>query len=232
MCHTITKVRQHFRNFLLKRPKLTFSIPCHSIPVSPNHALSIPVGQKLTFSIQIYCIPPRPNTTSSIPVRSKLNFYIKIYSSQTITNFLQSKLFQAGKRQLFPFQALSGRQKTTFPIPSSFSQATQDFFQAKPFQSGQYCQQILPPLLALSQLVTELFSSCLITSECVANQARVKMSGLEKKINDLFSIFAPFTAATIWLGKKREGRESRKKRRPPPSPPPSPQPQPQPQPPR
>jgi hypothetical protein len=64
---------------------------------------------------------------------------------QTKNDFRQSKLFQSGPK---PTSAFS-------PVRSY-----QTFFILSLAQPGKYCKQILLPLLALSQLVTELFSSC------------------------------------------------------------------------
>jgi hypothetical protein len=69
-------------------------------------------------------------------IRAKTNF---LNSSRAKIDFLHYNLFQSDNNRFCPVQAISGRQKPTFPIPSSFSQATPDFFHSKPFQSGQYC---------------------------------------------------------------------------------------------
>jgi hypothetical protein len=92
------------------------SMPFHSGQAKPDFIHSS--RAKLTLSIKIYCIPTRPKPTSSIPVRPKLTFYITIYSSQSKTDFLQSKLFQAGKTQLSQLQTVPVRPHQTFSILS------------------------------------------------------------------------------------------------------------------
>jgi hypothetical protein len=56
--------------------------------------------------------------------------------------------------------SLVNGQTDRLALPYS-SQSKTNFLHSKPFKSEQYCQLIFTPLLALSQLVTELFSSCL-----------------------------------------------------------------------
>jgi hypothetical protein len=110
-----------------------------------------------------------------------MTFDIPSYSSPAKTDFFHSKPFQSGKNRLSPFQDISVWQKIisfipgysvrprlTSSIPSHSSQAKTDFLNSKPFRSTQYCQYTLSSLLALSQLVTELFSSCLNLKCCLS----------------------------------------------------------------
>jgi hypothetical protein len=94
-----------------------------------------------------------------IPERQKLTSDIPRHSRQEKTDIRQSRPFNLGQNWprspiqafrsvqnwLSPFQAIPVRSKPTSSIPS---------------YSKQYCQYIFPSLLALSQLVIELFSSC------------------------------------------------------------------------
>jgi hypothetical protein len=111
--------------------------------LSPFQA--IPVGPKLTFSLPSPSVKPKP--TSFIP-----SFF-----SRGKTYFLHSKPFQSGQNLLPPFQAIPVRPNPTFPIPSHSSRAKNDFL---PSHSSLVNIVDKSSLLALSQLVTELFSSC------------------------------------------------------------------------
>jgi hypothetical protein len=104
----------------------------------------------------IQAVPVRPNPISSNPSPS----------SQPETNFLHFKLLQSVQNRLPSYQAIPVGPKLTSFIPSYYSQAKTVFIHL------------------FSQLVTELFSSCLNTSDNeVKHDLNSKRAGRKEKKN-------------------------------------------------
>jgi hypothetical protein len=122
---------------ILVRSKPTSSIPSYSSQAKTD----------LLHSRPFY----RPKPISSIPCQY----------SQAITDFFYTKLFQLGQHRFAPVKAIPVRTKPT-SSQSQSSQSKTNFLHSKPFNSEQYCKYIFPPFFALLQLVTKLFSSCLV----------------------------------------------------------------------
>jgi hypothetical protein len=139
-------------------PKLTSSIPSHSVQTKTYFLLSkpfqscqkrLPLFQGQNRLLTFHAIPGRPKPTSPSPshlIKAKTDLLHSKPFRQVKIDFLpskpfqtgqnrlaHSKPFQSGQNQLPPFQAIPVRPKLTSSMHS-------DFLYLKPFQSEQYCQ--------------------------------------------------------------------------------------------